>query len=81
MACLDVELCEKIDELNLKMVDIQTDNLATHNLISTIQTDVPLIVPEIQILQSGISLILGFLAFFLFFFIIKFLFNFFKSIL
>jgi hypothetical protein len=81
MACLDTELCQKIDDLTSKVAQIQTDNIATQNLILSIKQDVPLIVPQIEVLQSGISLVLGFLSFFLFFFIIKFLYNFFKSIL
>ena len=65
MACVDVDLCDKIDALNTSVGTLNTNLLAQTESISAVNAD-------IVILQEGSALILGFLAWFLFFIIISF---------
>lgn len=74
MACLDVELCDKIDVLIQNVADT---NFSIANSTSTVSSRQD---AEFNLLTDSFSLVLGFLAFFLFLLIIKFLYNFFKGI-
>lgn len=65
MACVDVDLCDKIDTLNTSIGTLNTNLLSQTESISAIDTNV-------IVLQQGTALILGFLAWFLFFIIISF---------
>lgn len=80
MACVDIDLCDKIDALNTLI----TDSNATQNQLSQdVQTVSQTLVSaetDLQYLQQGEALILGFLAWFLFIIIIKFFLNFFKQL-
>jgi hypothetical protein len=74
MACVDIDLCDKIDSLNTILTqsyDVQGQTFATIDTISQ----------DIQILKQADFLILGFLAWFLFFIIIKLFLNFFNKML
>jgi len=74
MACLDSELCDKIDTLIQLQIDNQTAN---ETLVADFHDSV---IQEFPLIESGFSLILGFLAWFLFFLIIKFFFYIFEKI-
>jgi len=69
MACVDTELCDKLDILHTDNVDILS-NLST---IQTNQSTLQSSQDTISLyLHDGFALVLGFLAWFLFFIIIKF---------
>lgn len=89
MACVDVDLCDKIDGLQ-NAINHTNELLGDYNdpdspfladIRTTIAEQTSTQIGQADVQIQGLSLIIGFLSIFLFFIIIRFLYNFFKSIL
>lgn len=76
MACVDTELCDKLDILHSDNESIITHLDSVSSAQATIQSSVD---TGTLYIHDGFAFVLGFLAWFLFFIIIKFFLNIFNK--
>jgi len=79
MACLDTDLCDKIDALNNLITNSNDTQTQISTDLQTVSQTQILANNNLQAVIGGEQLILGFMGWFLFFVVIKFFLNIFNK--